>query len=642
MTRKTLAVPIGVFLLTAARALPAQTAGAARIQVGPNVLVSRDDESHEHQEVQLGASATDAKRLVGCSMVDVGALSQRKMHTASYVSNDGGKSWSIGPTIPESGDPVCGFGPDGAVYFGAIGDSPNLDPAIDWHFKLFRSDDGGSRWEQKSDIVTGDRPWLAFDATQGPNRGWLYLTYQSRAGVLDAAEKQATVSLDLTHSSDRGATWTLPKAYGVINAQRLSHSLPTMMATLSDGTVVISNWQNLKKRAVLDEDGPAAPYPGMTGPPTCEISVVLVDPDGWKRPKTRKAADKYCAESPANRTVDALAVDGRSEIFKDRIYIAWTDLRSGHARILFASSSDRGETWGKPRVVDDVPPGLGHVPDSFMVTLAVNRDGVVGLTWNDRRESPDNIGYVTRFTASLDGGDTWLPSVRVSEQPAQFRPGGEGIAGYIAPGGGSGPLTLQVARVGFGGAGDTAGLAADADGVFHALWIDNRSGRGEIYTAPVTVAGTVSKNGSAALAALVDVSGKVAVDLKDLSWDAKSQTATAEVTLRNTSKETIRGRLVARVLSVSSEAGVVTVANADNGVAGAGATFDLTSLVPEGGLKPDASTASKTIRFQLKDVRPIRIDSADLWKAMHAPLLDADLRILGEAPPAPAPAVEKK
>ena len=635
-----LAVPLGALVLISVRALPAQTAGAAPIRVGPNVLVSRDDESHEHQEVQLGASPTEAKRLVACTMADVGALSQRKMHAASYVSSDGGKSWTIGPTIPESGDPVCGFGPDGAVYFGAIGDSPNLDPAIDWHFKLFRSDDGGKRWEQKSDIVTGDRPWLAFDATNGPNRGWLYLTYQSRAGVLDSAEKQATVSLDVTHSADRGATWTLPKAYGVINAQRLSHSLPTMMATLSDGTVVISNWQNLKKRAVADEDGPAAPYPGMTGPPTCEISIVLVDPDGWKRPKTHKAADKYCAESPTNRTVDALAVDSRSETFKDRIYLAWTDIRSGRARILFTSSSDRGETWGKPRAVDDVPPGLAHAPDSFMVTLAVNQDGVVGLTWNDRRENPDNIGYVTRFTASLDGGDTWLPSVRVSEQPAQFRPAGEGIAGYVAPGGG-GPLTLQIARVGFAGAGDTAGLAADAGGVFHALWIDNRSGRGEVYTAPVTVTGTVSKNGSPALASLVDVSDKVAVDLKDLSWDAKSETATAEITLRNTSKEAIRGRLVARLLSLTSEAGVATVASADNGVAGAGATFDLTSLVPEGGLKPDASTSSsRTIRFQFQGVRSIRVDSADVWKAMRAPLLEADLRILGEAPAAPP--AEKK
>jgi hypothetical protein len=633
MTQITRMFRIAAGVLFAARALSAQPS-AGKIQVGPNVLVSRDDSEHEHQEVQLGASPADAKQLVACSMVDVAGLSQRKMHTAAYVSSDGGKSWTIGPTIPESGDPVCGYGPDGAVYFGAIGDSPSLDPAIDWHFHLFRSEDAGKHWDSKCDIVTGDRPWLAFDATNGPNHGWLYLTYQSRAGVLDSQEKGLAVSLDLTHSADRGATWSLPKAYGVINAERLSHSLPTMMATLSDGTVVISNWQNLKKRAVADENGPAAPYPGMTGPPTCEISLVLVDPDGWKRPKTRKAADKYCAESPTNRTVDALAVDDRSASFKDRIYLAWTDIRSGHARILFSYSGDRGETWSKPRAVDDIPPGLAHPPDSFMPTLAVNGDGVVGLTWNDRRDVPDGIGYVTRFTASLDGGDTWLPSVRVSEQPARFRPEGEGVAGWVAPGG-AGPLTFQVARVGFSGAGDTAGLRGDGDGVFHALWIDNRAGRGEIYTAAITVAGTVGKNGGGTLASLADVSGKVAVDLKDLAWDAKTQALTAEITLRNTSKETLRGRLVARLLSVSSEAGVAAVANADNGVAGAGATYDLTGLVPAGGLEPDKSTGPKTIRFQLKDVRAIPVDTDDPWKAMRAPLLDVEIQILGEAPPAP-------
>ena len=35
--------------------------------------------------------------------------------------------------------------------------------------------------------------------------------------------------------------------------------------------------------------------------------------------------------------------------------------------------------------------------------------------------------------------------------------------------------------------GDTSGLAADADGAFHALWTDQRSGIGQVYTAAVTV-----------------------------------------------------------------------------------------------------------------------------------------------------------
>jgi hypothetical protein len=543
----------------------------------------------------------------------------------------------LGPQIPESGDPVCGFGPDGTVYFGAIGDSPSLDPAIDWHFKLFRSTDGGKSWEQKSDIVTGDRPWLAFDATNGPNRGRIYLTYQSRAGVLDSQESGPTVSLDLTHSVDQGATWSLPKAYGVITARRLAHSLPTMMATLSDGTVVISNWQNLKKRAVLDEDGAAAPFPGTMGPPTCEISLVLVDPDGWKRPKTRKAAAKYCSESPSTRTVDAMAVDDRSAVFKDRIYLAWTDGRSGSSRILFTYSSDRGETWFRPRAVDDVPPNLAYAPDSFMPTLAVNRNGVVGLTWYDRRDNPDNLGYVTRFAASLDGGETWLPSVRVAERSAEYRANafGEGMSAYVAEAeGGRGPLTLHVARFAGPSPGDTAGLQADAEGVFHALWIDNRSGTGQVYTAPLTVTGEVVRHGSTELAALADVSGRVAIDLTDVSYDAKGQIVTISGSIRNKSSEALRGRLVGRVLSVSSDSGVVGVVNADNAATGSGALFDFSDRVPEGGLPPSGSTKAKALRFRLKDMKVPAFDKQNAWKALHRPLVEVDLQILGEAPAA--------
>jgi hypothetical protein len=36
--------------------------------------------------------------------------------------------------------------------------------------------------------------------------------------------------------------------------------------------------------------------------------------------------------------------------------------------------------------------------------------------------------------------------------------------------------------------GDTAGLAASADGTFHALWIDNRTGVQQAWTAAITVA----------------------------------------------------------------------------------------------------------------------------------------------------------
>src|SRR5205823_1405903 len=103
--------------------------------------------------------------------------------------------------------------------------------------------------------------------------------------------------------------------------------------------------------------------------------------------------------------------------FKDRLYVVWADVSSGRARIMFTQSSDRGEHWTAPKPIDDDEDRPSNGPDDFMPQIAVNNNGVVGVMWYDRRDNPDNKGYYARFTASLDGGETWLPSVRVSEKP---------------------------------------------------------------------------------------------------------------------------------------------------------------------------------------------------------------------------------
>src|SRR5690606_6135465 len=97
---------------------------------------------------------------------------------------------------------------------------------------------------------------------------------------------------------------------------------------------------------------------------------------------------------------------------------------------------------------------------------------VVGLLWYDRRDNPDNLSYYPRFSASLDGGDTWLPSVRLSTHP------------YAA-----GPASQKSAFTGNGG--DTAGLAVGADGAFHPVWVDDRTGVPQAWTAVVRVEGAV-------------------------------------------------------------------------------------------------------------------------------------------------------
>jgi hypothetical protein len=108
-----------------------------------------------------------------------------------------------------------------------------------------------------------------------------------------------------------------------------------------------------------------------------------------------------------------------------------------------------------------------------MATPAVNRDGIVGMLWYDRRNNPDNIGYYARFSASLDGGETWLPSVRVSEMANTNLADGDKKLRPIGTFSSTG--------------GHTAGLEADPSGVFHALWIDNRTGVQQVWTAAIEI-----------------------------------------------------------------------------------------------------------------------------------------------------------
>ena len=186
----------------------------------------------------------------------------------------------------------------------------------------------------------------------------------------------------------------------------------------------------------------------------------------------------------------ALAIDATSGRFKDRLYVVWPDRRSGHSQILFAFSEDKGRRWSAARRINDNAPS--DTTDQFMPEIAVNRDGVVGVMWYDRRDHPDNLGWDARFAASVDGGGTFGSSVRVSQSGASFPPGTsrekrsllrrrETIRNNCEQ-----QITAGRDSFMFMG-GDTAGLAADASGLFHAAWVDNRSGVPQMWTAAISV-----------------------------------------------------------------------------------------------------------------------------------------------------------
>jgi hypothetical protein len=303
----------------------------------------------------------------------------------------------------------------------------------------------------------------------------------------------------------------------------------------------------------------------------------------------------------------SLAVDQTAGVFRDRIYAVWADSSSGRSQLMLSYSSDKGKTWSNPVAVnDDEPFSDGRKgPDDFMGVVAVNRAGVVGVSWYDRRDSANNRDWWVRFAASCDGGKSFLPSIKVSESAFTHEPTKARPIDFSSAGGGDyespyNTLGLQVhpTRAYYGG-GDTAGLAADADGIFHGLWIDNRTGFAQVWTAPITVNESAACNNGHKFQGLDDITEKLILGFNDTHYDEQTKTMSAAAYLINTSAETLVGPIIVRMLRLVPQ--TAEVLNADNHQTGKGATWEYTALLKHNMLEPGNRTAGRLIQFRILD-----------------------------------------
>jgi hypothetical protein len=287
-------------------------------------------------------------------------------------------------------------------------------------------------------------------------------------------------------------------------------------------------------------------------------------------------------------SVPGIGIDTSSGPFAGHMYATWVSERDGRHWILVARSEDRGQHWSEPVTVNDDPPGQQPAPEHTMPVIAVNSRGAVGVVWYDRREFRGMAGFRVRFTASVDGGKTFLPSVPVSEQPysladrplivtSQERSEKNGISIELRP--------AQFARR----AGDTAGLAATADGVFHPLWIDNRTGVPQAWTAPVKVS------------QLSEMTSRVSVSVHGTTL-VEGRRIAARVRVKNTSTEEIRQPIIVHVMATHMRPDVVTwridgLLKPGESAPDHDLVFDLPTAFDAAGLTPTLKLATVSIRI---------------------------------------------
>ncbi len=300
--------------------------------------------------------------------------------------------------------------------------------------------------------------------------------------------------------------------------------------------------------------------------------------------------------------------------------MAWTDFRHGRARVLFSRSEDRGLRWSEPLLLD------GNIPKEAMQyqpVVAANKEGVVAVTWYDTRDSKDGSQFHQFFSASIDGGKSFLPPLRISSAPST--PEGAGnmiIRGSVFRDNEASYLSLHSAASRWVSGGDYMGLVADRDAVFHPFWADARSGTFQIYTAAVSVL-LPPKEETAAPAPPPPPRTKVILDtrvdflLDPTRYDGGTREAEIPVRLTNVSKQAIYPPIIVEVLGFGLDDPEIpkdedevppVVLNAANGKQGEGAIFDFSDALGSlESLKPGAQTGAVVVRLKFQNPKKVPV-----------------------------------
>ncbi|MDD5543153.1 MAG: sialidase family protein [Acidobacteriia bacterium] len=586
-----------------------------RIIVGPNILVSQH-EDYRHHESMLAANPTNPKNLVATSIS--GSRPDTGAATKTYASTDGGYTWTA-TAFPEqwdanipfgAGDPQVAFGATGTAYFITLPGVPDKPGnRVDALF-VYRSEDGGKHWAPPVRLPACDHPQIVVDKTGGKFNGNVYI------GVLTHSNKKHAIGI--FKSEDDGRSFEGP----IIAVEAKDGAQVTTPVVLSDGTLFVPYTEFEIKKEGPPKYGDNRPIEFVTSSDggrsfsnSQPIAVQHTIVGNYEYEKSRNQPNAFpklgLSFDWANPPM--FAGDSHGTEFRDRIYAVWNDCCLVNSRVLFTYSSDRGKSWTKPRPLSPDIPANAY---QYQPALAVNNRGVLGIQWFDTRNSPKQDSYDLYFTASVDGGQSFLPVKRVTSE-SSF----PATKGNLAPtisfslnDGQSASLHLANGYVQHPNGGDYMLFEADSTGVFHPFWVDSRTGTQQLWTAHVRVEDSQLKPKlEAQSTVMTDVTKDILLVGGPIEFDAASNQAVIDIRLKNISAHPISGRLSVTVKTFGLPPGWSAqrrpaanlrspdILNATNNKTGAGAVFDYSRTLGDfESLGPGEITEAIPWRLQLQ------------------------------------------
>ena len=382
--------------------------------------------SYAESEVHAVINPKDSNNIILCPI---------RMRTGQgyslpvYYTRDFGKTWDQSTFIPRprdtnstvigGGDPVFAFDADGKLYFTWIS-LYRLDSYYWWELLWAYSNDGGETWSKSSsDYISSsfgtsfyplniteiaDKQWMATDKSGSAYKNNLYVAYlladipKNTTQIMLSRKKAGVDSFD-----DRIA----------ISGSNFKEVQFACVSVDPYGYVHISFYGSLDKSNYylwhsISKDG------GSTFSAPQQVSKLV------KMTKLFGISDSRLYPAPY------MEIDQSESMYKGYVYLTWTSTgissnNGNGADIYLSVSSDTGQTWSTPIVVNNDP--RGKYRDQFYSSLYVNPDGVLSLAWCDARHSADSLNKIVHLTLthSFDGGKTFTENFNVTSQFSNFQ-----------------------------------------------------------------------------------------------------------------------------------------------------------------------------------------------------------------------------
>lgn len=569
---------------------PAHLWAQSHVLVGPNILVSNDSNG-PHIEPSVAANvwsrdgSTSSNELLAAAQVVIDG--NRKI-SKLYRSTDGGSTWIdwFSPTEQidmSSIDVQVGFDRHGKGYF-VTGPTAARPPFRKASFEGSVKNESFGALQVINNLphfAPCDHPQLAVDTTSGRYADRVYLNCDDRGLYYSMNGGRSFVGPIVMKSLIREKTnqSVADRGEHQVDDRRYDQSGSARPIVFSDGSLFVPRyeWSREDSRDITARTveygvfGLVSLNGGASFSQVRRIRNIINVGTG----PTEEAIRSGVLVERSN--IPVFAVDSSQREYKDRIYMVWSDASSGKQRVMLTSSSDRGAHWTDALEVD-----AKSADKSTQVcpSIAVNRDGIIGVQWFDTRGSADDKSYDLYFAASRDGGKSFLSSARVSTASSRVhQPGNMGMFQEVEN---ARTLSIDFANGRFPSVGTDymEGVVADRSGAFHSFWLDNRSGSNQIYTATVITSNTGVPPGDGRRPE-TDVSDSITWRCDPMRYDSDRMEVVIPVRLYNSSKETIYGPLRVEVTGFTEStnngehsAPVVEIVNAGNGRSGIGAVFD--------------------------------------------------------------------